>query len=262
VSSEYASPAEDVAAAAGRPVLLPSRLAEHLLAELRASANAENVAGMVRFGISGNGTLGVSMPRVRELARGAKRELRRDPEAQHETAALLWESGVHEARILASLIDAPALVTEEQMESWASELDSWDVCDTLMNNLFRSAPSAWQKAGEWPLRNAEFVKRAGFVLGATLAVHDKQADDARFLPLLALAEAEATDERNFVSKAVNWQIRQIGKRSAALNVAAIETCERILAAHPGSKAARWVARGALRELRSDAIQERLGLTPG
>jgi len=166
---------------------------------------------------------------------------------------------VHEARILASLIDVPALVTESQMESWAGDLDSWDVCDTLMNNLFRSASDAWSKAAEWPLRDATFVKRAGFVLGATLAVHDKPADDARFSPLLALSESEASDERNFVTKAVNWQIRQIGKRSPALNAEAIEACERILAAHSDSKAARWVARGALRELRSDAIRERLGL---
>ena len=118
------------------------------------------------------------------------------------------------------------------MEPWAAELDSWDVCDTLCNNLFRKAAPAWTKAAEWPGRAEEFVKRAGFVLGATLAVHDKAADDARFLPLLALAERECTDERNFVKKAVNWQIRQIGKRSAALNAEAIATCERILAAHP------------------------------
>ncbi len=235
-------------------------LSERVLAELRASANPANVAGMVRYGISTVGTLGVNMPRVRELARNTKRELRRDPATRHETAALLWQSGVHEARILASLIDVPALVTKPQMESWVADLDSWDVCDTLMNNLFRSAPAAWPKAAEWPLRDAVFVKRAGFVLGATLAVHDKQADDAKFGTLLALAEAEAADERNFVMKAINWQVRQIGKRSAPLNAEAIETCERILVIHSHSKAARWVARGALRELRSEAVRMRLGLT--
>jgi len=235
----------------------PLVVADRLLDELNAAADPANVAGMARFGISSAGTLGVDMPTVRALARGAKRELGRDLQARHELAAYLWRSGVHEARILASLVDVPALVTDAQMESWAADLDSWDVCDTLMNNLFRLTPGAWGKALEWPTRAEEFVKRAGFVLGATLAVHDKAAADARFLDLLALAEREAVDERNFVMKAVNWQIRQIGKRSSALNADAIDTCERILAANPDSKAARWVARGALRELRSDAVRERL-----
>jgi 3-methyladenine DNA glycosylase AlkD len=197
------------------------------------------------------------MPEVRILASGAKRQLGRDPGAHHALAGLLWNSGVHEALIAASLIDSPALVDAEQMEAWAADVDSWDVCDTLCNNLFRRAGPAWTKAAEWPLRAEEFVKRAGFVLGATLAVHDKAVDDARFVPLLALAEQECTDERNFVKKAVNWQVRQIGKRSAALNAEAIASCERMLAAHPESPAARWVARGALRELRSDVVKQRL-----
>jgi len=235
----------------------PEARCERILAELRARANADNVAGMSRFGISSAGTLGVSMPDVRRLAREAKRELRRDPAARHELAALLWASGVHEARITATLVDDPELVDCVQMEAWAADLDSWDVCDQLCINLFRLAALGWDKAAEWPLRAEEFVKRAGFVLGATLAVHDKAADDARFLPLLALSERECTDERNFVKKAVNWQIRQIGKRSTRLNAEAIECCERILQAHADSAPARWVARGALRELRSDAVQERL-----
>ena len=235
------------------------QLAEKLLAGLRSNANAENVAGMARFGISSEGTLGVSMPTVRELARDAKRELGRDPNARHELAAALWGSGVHEARILAALVDAPQLVTDEQMEAWAADLDSWDTCDQLCINLFRLAPLAWDKAAEWPGREPEFVKRAGFVLGATLAVHAKKEPDDRFLPLLALSERECTDGRNAVKKAVNWQLRQIGKRSALLNAAAIASCERILAEHPDSAAARWVARGALRELRSDAVRARLGV---
>jgi 3-methyladenine DNA glycosylase AlkD len=239
------------------PESTPAALCEHVLSELRARANAENVAGMSRFGISSRGTLGVAMPDVRGLARDAKRTLGRDPAAHHALARLLWESEVHEARIAASLVDAPTLVSAEQMERWAADIDSWDVCDTLCNNLFRKAELAWLKAADWPGRAEEFVKRAGFVLGASLAVHDKAADDTRFLPLLALAERECTDERNFVKKAVNWQIRQIGKRSAMLNAEAIASCERILAAHPQSAAARWVARGALRELQSDAVRKRL-----
>jgi 3-methyladenine DNA glycosylase AlkD len=238
----------------------PADLAEHLLAELRARGNVENVAGMARYGISPVGTLGVTMPDVRALAREAKRTCGGDQTARHAVAAALWASGVHEARIMAGLVDHPALIDETQMESWALDLDSWDVCDTLCINLFRLAPLAWEKAAEWPGRREEFVKRAGFVLGATLAVHEKAADDERLLPFLVLAAREATDDRPLVKKAVNWSIRQIGKRSAALNVHAVETAEKILAENPDSRSARWIARDALRELRSDAVRRRLGLT--
>jgi 3-methyladenine DNA glycosylase AlkD len=237
----------------------PTQLAEQILAELRAQANPDNLSGMARYGIATDGALGVSVPRMRAMGRDARKQLGRDKSARHELAALLWGQGVHESRIMATFIDVPALVDEAQMEAWALDLDSWDVCDQLTNNLFRESPFAWKKAAEWPGRSEEFVKRAGFVLGATLAVHDKATGDAAFLPLLALAQREATDDRNLVKKAVNWQIRQIGKRSAALNAAAIEACEQILSAHPDSKAARWTCRDALRELRSDAIRARLGL---
>ncbi|MEI7814023.1 MAG: DNA alkylation repair protein [Coriobacteriia bacterium] len=244
------------------PATTPATLCARVLAELSARANPDNVAGMARFGISPTDTLGVSMPNVRSLAKDARRQLGRDPHACHELAELLWASSLHEARIAASLVDSPALVDDAQMECWAADLDSWDVCDQLCINLFRKAPGAWDKALQWPGRAEEFVKRAGFVLGATLAVHEKAADDARFMPLLALAERECADERNFVKKAINWQIRQIGKRSATLNAEAIAVCERILVERPESASARWVARGALRELLSEQIRERLGLGPG
>jgi 3-methyladenine DNA glycosylase AlkD len=230
-----------------------------MLADLRARSNAQNVAGMARFGISSNGTLGVSMPEIRALASGAIRHLGRDRNARHELAGFLWVTGVHEARIAASLVDHPSLVVDAQMECWAADLDSWDVSDTLCNNLFRKAAPAWSKATEWPGRAEEFIKRAGFVLGATLAVHDRSADDPRFVALLKLAERESTDDRNLVKKAVSWQIRQIGKRSAPLNAEAIALCGRILADHPENAAARWTARGALRELQSDAVRGRLGI---
>lgn len=241
------------------PTPTPDTLAHELLAGLRSLADAENLTGMGRYGIVTTRALGVEMPMVRTMARDAKRALRTDRAGRHRVAALLWESGIHEACTLAGLIDEPSLVDEAQMESWAADLDSWDTCDTLMNNLFRRAEPAWRKAAEWPGRDEEFVKRAGFVLGATLAVHDKDAADERFVELLSLAEREATDERGFVNKAVNWQIRQIGKRSAPLNAEAIATCERILAADPDSRPARWVARDALRELRGDVVRARLGI---
>lgn len=241
------------------PLPTPATIADRVLTELQTLANAENLVGMARYGISTADALGVPMSDVRALAKVARRDLGRDASAHHQLAALLWASGVHEARIAASLVDDPALVDAAQMESWVADLDSWDVCDTLCNNLLRRAASGWDKASEWPERTEEFVKRAGFVLGATLAVHDKTAADARFIPLLTLAERSATDDRNLVKKAVNWQIRQIGKRSTTLNAEAIGACKRILHAHPDSRSARFIARDALRELRSDAVRERLGL---
>ncbi len=237
----------------------PALVAEELLARLSEHANAENVTGMARFGIASAGTLGVSMPIVRSLAREGRKRLGRDKAAHHELAGLLWVSGIHEARIMAALVDEPSLVDETQADSWVANLDSWDVCDQLCINLLRRCSFAWAKAAEWTTAEPEFVKRAGFVMGATLAVHEKAADDASFLPLLEHAVREATDERNGVKKAINWQIRQIGKRNAVLNAAAIDACERILAEHPDSAAARWAARGALRELRSETVKERLGI---
>lgn len=214
---------------------------------------------MSRFGISAEGALGVSIPTVRALARDAKRELGRNPGAHHELAALLWDSGVHEARLLATLVDDPALVDDAQMESWVAVIDSWDICDLLCNNLLRRTALAWDKAEQWSAREPEFTKRAGFVLVATLAVHDKAAADQRLVAALRWIEREATDERNLVKKGVNWALRQIGKRSAELNRLAIQTAEGILAQHPESPSARWIARDALRELRSVAVRKRLGV---
>jgi 3-methyladenine DNA glycosylase AlkD len=237
----------------------PAAVAADLLRELRTQGDPANAAGMARFAISSEGTLGVTMPVVRSLAREGKQRVGRDKAARHKLAALLWASGIHEARIMAALVDEPLLVDEAQAEAWAADLDSWDVCDQLCLNLLRRTPLAWVKAAEWTARPEEFVKRAGFALGATLAVHAKSAPDVDFLALLACAECEATDERNMVKKAVNWQMRQIGKRNATLNAAVIATCEHLLGEHPESKAARWIARDALRELRSDAVRARLGI---
>ena len=236
-------------------------LAARLLDALRAAGNPDDVAGMARFGISSAGTLGVTMPVIRNLARDAKRQLgSRNASGRHELAALLWASGVHEARIMAAMVDVPALVTAAQADAWVADLDSWDVCDKLCIDLLRLTPLAWTKAAEWTACPEEFVKRAGFALGATLAVHDKGAPDSAFAPLLAADEREATDERNMVKKALNWQLRSIGKRNAALNSAAIVTAKRILERYPDSRSARWIARDALRELRSQPLRTRLGLS--
>ena len=214
---------------------------------LKVLGSPENVAGMARFGIVVRSVYGVSAPALKRLAKQIGRD--------HALAQQLWRSGNHDARCLAGLIDDPAAVDERQMESWAKHFDSWAVVDGSCNNLFRATALAHQKAAEWAEREEEFVKRAGFSLMACLAVHDKDVTDARFWRYLAIIKREARDERNFVRKAVNWALRQIGKRSLRLRREAIKTATEIHALD--SKAARWIAADALRELKSEKVQQRL-----
>jgi 3-methyladenine DNA glycosylase AlkD len=220
---------------------------EQILARLRKLANPKNVEGMARFGINPENTFGVPVPTLRSIAK----EVGRD----HGLAAELWKSGCHEARIIAPLVDEPARVTEKQMERWVRDFDSWDICDQCCNNLFRKTELAHAKAQEWTLCEEEFVRRAGFVMMAVLAVHDKEAPDSRFVRYLTVIRGGAMDERNFVKKAVNWALRQIGKRNLTLNRKAIDTAERI--ATLDSKAARWIAADALKKLRGEKVQEKL-----
>lgn len=209
--------------------------AEQILVRLKSLADPDAVAGMARFGINPENTYGISIPTLRSMAR----EIGRD----HTLAKQLWSSGVHEARILASMIDDPNRVTAEQMETWVSDFNSWDVCDQCCSNLFDKTDLAYRKAAEWSAREEEFVKRAGFALMAALAVHDKKAADEQFLPFLPLIGRESVDNRNFVKKAVNWALRQIGKRNRNLNSEAIATAKHIR--DIDSKAARWIASNAL-----------------
>lgn len=209
--------------------------------------NPANREGMARYGIRTDQALGVSMPALRGIAKETGKD--------HELAGKLWETGIHEARILACLVDDPEYVAEEQMERWVRDFDSWDLCDQCCSNLFDRTPHAREKAVEWAGRDEEFVRRAGFVLMAALAVHDKKAEDEVFLAFLPLIRRESTDERNFVKKAVNWAIRQIGKRNRRLNRAAVDLAGELAAA--SSRSARWIGRDALRELQSDAVRRRL-----
>ncbi len=220
---------------------------DKILSRLKSMSNQENVAGMARFGINPKNTYGISIPDLRRIAK----ELGRN----HVLALQLWRSGIHEARILASMIDDPQKVTSPQMERWVGDFDSWDVCDQCCSNLFDKTALASRKAVEWSSRKEEFVKRAAFALMAALAAHDKTADDAQFKRFLKIISVQSNDERNFVKKAVNWALRQIGKRNSDLNKAAIATANKIQQ-HP-SKAARWIASDALRELTSQAVQQRL-----
>lgn len=221
--------------------------ARDVVRTLERMGDRSRLEGMARFGIDTERALGVTVTELRRFAR--------DLGHDHELAAALWASGVHEARLLASLVDEPASVSEAQMEAWVAELDSWDVCDGVCGNLFDRTPFALDKAVEWSRREPEFEKRAAFALMASAAVHRKDLPDAAFASLLPLIRAQATDERNYVKKAVSWALRQIGKRSSGLNPRAIRTAEQI--ERIDSRAARWVARDALRELRSDAVQARL-----
>ena len=220
---------------------------ENILKKLKALSNPRAVEGMARFGISPENTYGVSVPNLRKMAK----EIGRD----HPLALKLWDSGIHEARILASMIDEPNQVTKKQMDAWIKDLDSWDVCDQCCMNLFDKTPLAWEKAKEWTNREKEFEKRAGFALMACLAWHDKESLDEKFLALLPAIKREADDDRNYVRKAVNWALRNIGKRNLNLNKKAIETAKEIQKIE--SRSAKWIASNAIRELMSKAVQERL-----
>ncbi len=220
---------------------------EEVLKELRALADPAAVAGMARFGIRSRNVLGVSVPEQRALARRIGRN--------QQLAEALWQTGIMEARTVASFIGDPAAVTAELMESWVADFDSWAVCDACCCGLFDKTRFAWRKAIAWSRRDEEYVKRAGYVLMAALAVHDKQAADEKFLRFLPHIRRGASDERNFVRKAVNWALRQIGKRNRKLNRVAIRTAREIRA--QATPAARWIAADALRELESEAVARRL-----
>lgn len=210
-------------------------------------ADPKGAEGAARYGINAPEVWGISAPKLRSLAKEVGRN--------HDLAAELWRTGVHDARILATLVDDPREVTPEQMERWALDFNSWAVCDSACCSLFDKTSYAWDKAIEWIDREEEYVKRGGFVLMAALAVHDKKAPNERFEAFLSLIESHATDDRNFVKKAVNWALRQIGKRNRHLNARAVEAGGRIR--RMDSKAARWIAADALRELTGDKVQARL-----
>jgi 3-methyladenine DNA glycosylase AlkD len=218
-----------------------------ILKKLKSSANPKNVEGMARFGINPKNTLGVAIPVLRQMAKEIGKN--------HELAIQLWKSGIHEARILASMVEEIEWVSEKQMDSWVKDFDSWDVCDQVCMNLFCQTKFAFKKCVQWSKIQEEFVRRAGFALMACLAFKDKMATDKEFIKFFPLIKKYATDERNYVRKAVNWALRQIGKRSSSLNKEAIKVAKEIYKFN--NKAARWIAADALRELESAAVRKRL-----
>ena len=218
-----------------------------ILTILKAQANPINLKGMSRFGIDVTHALSISIPFLRKLAKNYKNE--------HSLAIELWNSGVHEARLLAAFIDDPAMVTDSQLEQWVYEFDSWDICDQTCSCLFDQTSFAYKKAFKWSSKEEEYVKRAGFVMMAALSVHDKEADDKEFIKFLSVIEKKSNDERNFVKKAVNWALRQIGKRNITLYNHAKETALRIR--EQNSKSARWIAIDALREFQNEKVIARI-----
>ena len=222
-----------------------------VVAELHALADPARLPGMARVGIDIDRAIGVSLPHLRKLGR------RLGPD--HLLALGLWSTAIHEARILASLVDDPADVTREQMDAWARDFDSWDICDQVVGNLFERTPYAVPAAHSWTERDETFVKRAGFVMIATRAVHDGMSPDDAFTAWFPTIRRGATDDRNYVKKAVSWALRQIGKRNLALNAAAIAQAEMLAASMETS--ARWVGRDALRELQLGETKRRLRLDP-
>jgi 3-methyladenine DNA glycosylase AlkD len=227
-------------AAAGRNL-------ESVLAELKRAAKRDWALTMKRVGVTGAQVWGIPVPDIRQIGKrlGTDQALARQ----------LWESGIHEARILATILADPAAMPGRELDYWLRDLDSWDLTDAFTGNLVVASAHAWGKAAEWSGRTKEFEKRAAFALMAALAVHDKHADDESFRRFLPIIWEHAVDERPYVAKAVSWALRQIGKRDRALNRAAIACAQEIAAID--RKGARWVSSDALRELQSPAVQAKL-----
>jgi len=222
---------------------------DQVLAKLHKLENKDRLKGKAHYGINVDNALGLTMPEIRGIAKIVTKN--------HELAEALWQAGLHETRLIASMIDHPKWVTEDQMERWVVDFDSWDMCDQTCGELFDKTSFVTKKIHEWSARDEEYVKRAGFVLIAWHAVHDKKRDDKDFLQFLPLIERESTDSRNFVKKAVNWALRQIGKRSAALHPHGLALSEKLAASD--NKTARWIGNDAARELKSEKVLKRLGL---
>jgi 3-methyladenine DNA glycosylase AlkD len=220
---------------------------EEIIDELEALSTPENIEGMARFGITPEKTFAVRIPDLRKIAKKAGKD--------HALAEKLWERDYRETKILACMIEEPELVSSAQMDSWVLEFDYWEICDQCCMNLFRKTAFAYNKIYEWSEREEEFVKRAAFTLIAVMAGHDKKAHDEQFEKFFPLIIRESTDNRNFVKKAVNWALRHIGKRNIHLNKCAIEVAMKIKSLD--SKSSRWIASDALRELKSEKIQNRL-----
>jgi 3-methyladenine DNA glycosylase AlkD len=220
---------------------------ELIINQLKSLTNQKNIEGMARFGINSSQAFGITLPVLRNIAKNYR--------GNHKLAMELWQTGYHEARLLAAFIDDPKQLTNAQLESWVKDFDSWDIVDQVCSYLFDKYPGAYEKGFEWIERDEEFVKRAGFVLIVALSVHDKQMPDEKFEAWFDKIIEKSEDERNFVKKAINWLLRQIGKRNIELNKKATKVALRLK--HSDSKSARWIGSNAYNELISEAVRNRL-----
>jgi len=227
--------------------MCPSPELDRLLKELKAKANLINVEGMKRFGIQGGEMLGVSLPEIRKMVQGTR---------DHQLALQLWDTRIHEARIMASIVDDPNLITREQMDKWGNDFNSWDVCDQVCTNLVDVSPLANELIIKWSANDREFVRRAAFATIAGVSVHNKIMKNEEFEPYFELIKRYANDDRNFVKKAVNWALRNIGKRNIPLCKRAIAVATQI--EQMEGRSARWIARDALRELNQKLSANRIG----
>lgn len=219
---------------------------EKILKDLKSRENSKNKIGMARFGINTEKSFGISVKYLREIAKKIGKD--------HNLALELWESGFHEARILATIIDEPDKASKTQIKKWIKDVNSWDLCDQLCNNLIAKTVYAYDLAFEWSKSKAEFTKRAGFTLFAVIAVHWKHLSDNDFITILPRIIEESNDERNFVKKAVNWALRQIGKRNKNLNEIAIKTALALI--NLESNSAKWIGKNAYKELMDEKVNIR------
>ncbi|THB65808.1 MAG: DNA alkylation repair protein [Desulfovibrio sp.] len=228
-----------------------------VLVRLKETADPNRKQGMARYGIDTSKALGVSIPVLRKTAK----DLLAGKPDRHALALALWDTEVHEARILASMVEDPCLADIAQAKAWAQEFNSWDLCDQCCMNLFRRMDGAWDMALMFSKQEPEFVKRAGFALMATLAVHARDASNEDFEQFFSAVMEGCADTRNYVKKAVNWALRQIGKRNAMLHARALEMAQHMLTLGEtlpkGGPACRWIARDAIRELTDPAVVARL-----
>jgi len=218
-----------------------------ILAHLKFIADPSRLIHMEKYGINTSLALGISVYDLRRYAREIGRN--------HVLALDLWQTGIHDARLLACFIDDPKKITSDQMDLWADDFNSWDLCDQACTSLFDRSPLSWEKIPQWSESEKEFVKRAAFSLIAGLSIHDKVSEDQRFEAFFPLIKKQAIDERNYVKKAVNWALRNIGKRNLSLHKKAIICAKEI--DEIDSKSARWIAKDAFRELQSEKIIQRL-----
>jgi 3-methyladenine DNA glycosylase AlkD len=228
-----------------------------ILEKLKSLSNPKNIEGMKRFAVGGKNTLGIPIPVLRNMAKEINKEYtprhspgqEKKPDEKHKLALKLWDSGIHEAKMLAAFTAVPEMATLSQIDKWVNEFDSWDICDQTCSSYFRKTKFAHELINRYVNSDKEYVKRTAFVMMAVLAVHDKKMTDNEFQPYFKLIIEASDDERNFVKKAVNWAFRQIGKRNQNLNNTAIETANEILKKYPNSKGAKWIANGAINELK-------------